>query len=68
MISRNLLDYFLKVIRKKRQLNPKGIFVLCNFPFGYVFLIAKYLFESVNVYDLDKFSLWSRLKLMIGKL
>ena len=69
MISRNLLNYLKKkVTKKKRQLNPDGIFMLSNFPFGYVFLITKYLFEPVSVYDLDKFSLWSMVKSLIGKL
>ena len=42
--------------------------MLRNFPFEYMFLIAKYLFEPVNVYDLDKFSLWPMVKSLIGQL
>ena len=58
---------YKKVTRKKRQLNPAGIFILSNFPLDYVFLIAKYLFEPVSIYDLDKFFLWPMVKSLIGK-
>lgn len=68
IIRRNLLNYFLKKVTKKRQLNTDGIFMLSNFPSEYVFLIAKYLFEPINVYDVDKFFLWPMVKSLIGQL
>lgn len=50
------------------KLNTPGIFTLSNCPFGYVFLIAKYLFEPVNVYNLYKLFLWFMVKSLIDKI